>query len=467
VSDALFYTVPERIDLCHRGNDAALSKRRHLSGVPVQYKYGGTNWGLFPGSQTVGDHFQSYNAIRDLLPNYGSGLISMITRRHFIRNGSIAAASFLAGQSRAWVDGATNDLLASRVLLVYNTSSKDGLAVADYYKANRPGMLGVDTLAVTADTTEQTTSANMISQIRTPIYDFIANSPHPKYYVIMCRGLSSRVWDSGLPIASVDYLIGRSDHNLANSVGAEYHQGGGVNYYNTSFAPGSYAGTPILVTRMDMGSLSTTKAYIQKIKTMYDAMPSPSVIVSANSARLGGSNYLMDEVRNPAYSLFFPISKNYSDLANASYSNVPLARRLYIFGTAGTNAHLTSGADVTGYESWGVNGGMSSTYPNNRSLFFTGKSNWYLVKTFESYNGIIGSDHGNFEQWFSPTTGSGWHYSRTPIGMACHTDEPSISGVEGSMYMCNWEAGLLFSECAWSSRKTKYFMAVGDPLVKR
>jgi hypothetical protein len=35
------------------------------------------------------------------------------------------------------------------------------------------------------------------------------------------------------------------------------------------------------------------------------------------------------------------------------------------------------------------------------------------------------------------------------------------------MYMCNWEAGLLFSECAWSSRRTKYFMAVGDPLVKR
>jgi hypothetical protein len=388
----------------------------------------------------------------------------MITRRHFIRNGTIASASFLAPKSSASVDA---NLLPSRVLLVYNISSKDGLAVADYYKANRPGMSGVDTFGVTADTTEKTTFANMISQIRRPIYDFIASSPYQKYYVIMCRGLPSRVWDGELAIASVDYLIGRSEPNLASPVGVEYSQGGGVNYYNTSFAPGSYAGTPILVTRMDMGTLSTTKAYIQKIKTMHDAMPSPNVIVSANSAGLGGSNYLMDEVRNPGYRPFFPIAKDHSDLASASYSEVPLARRLYIFGIAGTNAHLTGGTDVTGYESWGVNGGMSSPYPNNRSLFFTGKSSWYLVKTIESYNGIVGSDHGNFEQWFSPNTAGGWQYSRTPIGMACHTDEPSVGGVEGSMYMCNWEAGLIFSECAWSSRKTKYFMAVGDPLVKR
>ena len=391
----------------------------------------------------------------------------MITRRHFIRNGAIAASLLSAEKSRAWADDANTNLLASRVLLVYNTSSKDGPAVADYYKANRPGMSGVDTLAVTADTTEKTTSANMISQIRTPIYEFIASSSHPKYYVVMCRGLPSRVWDNGVPIASVDYLIGRSDPNLANPVGAEYHQGGGVNYYNTSFASGSYAGTAILVTRMDMGSLVATRAYIQKIKTMYDAMSPPSVIVSANSAGLGGSNYLMDEVRNPAYGSFFPVAKDDSDLASASYSNVPRERRLYIFGIAGTKSHLTRAADVLGYESWGANGGMSSTYPNDLSLSFIGKSNWYLVKTIESYNGIIASGHGNFEQWFNARAGGGWNYSRTPIGMACHTDEPSLGGVEGTMYMCNWEAGLLFSECAWSSRKTKHFMAVGDPLVKR
>ena len=400
-------------------------------------------------------------------PTHESDFLSMITRRHFLRSGAIAAAALSSKTTASWAEEANANVLVTRVLLVYNTSSKDGLEVAEFYKGNRPGMSGVDTLGVTADTTEKTTSANVISQIRTPIYDFIANAAHPKYYVIMCRGLPSRVWDNELPLASVDYLIARSDPNLANPVGAEYQQGGGVNYYNASFAPGSYPGTRVLVTRMDMGTLSTTKAYIQKIKTMYEAMPSPDVVVSANSAGLGGSNYLLDEVRNKAYGSAFPVAKDQSDLANRSYSNVPLARRLYIFGIAGVNPHLASGADVTGYECWGANGGMSATYPNDRSIFFTGKSNWYLVKTIESYNGIVGSDHGTFEKWFSPNTAGGWQYSRTPIGMACHTDEPSLGGVEGSMYMCNWEAGLLFSECAWSSRRTKYFMAVGDPLVKR
>lgn len=391
----------------------------------------------------------------------------MFTRRQFIRNGIITAGSFSATQSLAGGDDAKINSAASRVLLVYNISSKDGAEIANYYKKNRPGMSAVDTLAVTADKTEKTTFANVISQIRTPIYDFIAKSPHPKYYVIMCRGLASRVWENNSPVASVDYLIGRSDSNPANPVGIEYQQGGGVNYYNKPFAPGAYAGTPILVTRMDMGSLEATRAYIQKIKSMYEAMSPSNVIVSADTAGLGGSNYFFDEVRNPAYSSIFQIAKSNSDLASASYSNVPAARRLYISGVAGTDAHLSRGGNVLGYESWGSNGGMPLTYPNDRTVVFTGKSNWYLVKTVESWNGIVGSGQGNFEQWFSGTTGGGWHYTRTPIGMVCHTDEPLVSGVEGSMYMCNWEAGLLFSDCAWSSRRTKFFMAVGDPLVKR
>jgi hypothetical protein len=389
---------------------------------------------------------------------------TMITRRRFIRNGTLAAASLSAQKSTAWVDAMR---LVSRVLLVYNSAAKDSLAVANYYKANRPRMSGVDTLPVTADTTETTTFANMNSQIREPIYKFVAGSPYPKCYVIMCRGLPSRVSENGSAVASVDYLIARSDPNLANTVGAEYQQGGGVTYYNRSFAPELFPGTPILVTRMDMGSLSATEAYIKKVQTMHDAMPSPDVIVSAASAGLGGSNYLMDEVRNPGYRSLFPIQTDYSDLGNASYSDVPEARRLYVSGIAGTDAHLRSGADILGYESWGTNGGMSSAYPNDRSLMFTGKSNWYLVKTFESWNGIIGSGQGNFEKWFHPFTAGGRNYSLTPIGMVCHTDEPTVGGVEGSMYMCNWEAGLLFCECAWSSRNTRYFMAVGDPLVKK
>jgi len=390
--------------------------------------------------------------------------VTMITRRRFIRNGALAVGSLSAQQATA-ADAIVSERLASRVLVVYNTAADDGTAVANYYRMNRPGMSGVDTLAVRADTTETTTFANVISQVRTPIYEFVAGSPFPKYYVIMCRGLPSRVWENGSAVASVDYLIARCDPNLVKPVEAEYQQGDGANYYNGSFVPDLFPGTSFLVTRMDMGSLSATEAYIRKIKTVHDAMRFPGIIISASSAGLGGSNYLLDEVRNPGYHSLFPIQTDYSDLG--TYANVPSARRKYISGITNTDAHLTSGADILGYESWGTNGGMSSAYPNDQSLIFTGNSNWYLVKTFESWNGIIGSTQGNFDKWFHPSTAGGWKYSRTPIGMVCHTDEPTVGGVEGSMYMCNWEAGLLFSECAWSSRNTKYFMAVGDPLVRR
>src|SRR5215470_15018768 len=98
----------------------------------------------------------------------------MITRRQFIRNATLAAVSLPAQKSKAIDNGNLDG--SSRVLLVYNAAAQDGLEVANYYKANRPGMSEVDTLAITADTTEQTSFARMISQIRTPIYEFVANS---------------------------------------------------------------------------------------------------------------------------------------------------------------------------------------------------------------------------------------------------------------------------------------------------
>lgn len=73
---------------------------------------------------------------------------------------------------------------------------------------------------------------------------------------------------------------------------------------------------------------------------------------------------------------------------------------------------------------WGVHGGLPGTYPYDGTISFGGKSNWWLVKTIESYNGIINSGQGNFEGFFNPSCAGGFLYSRTPIGMVCHTDEP-------------------------------------------
>jgi len=388
----------------------------------------------------------------------------MVSRRDFIRIGcAVASAPCLAHPVRAATrDGASailNDSLVDRVLVVYNTNSSDARAIKDYYVANRPGMSRVDTLGVAADTTEQTTPANLASQIRAPIYDFLASSPNKKHHVIMCRGFSSRVWSGGNAYASVDYLLARAEPNLSTAVGREYN--GKVNF-QLSYEPATYPGTTFLVTRLDMGSLAATRAYINKLKRVSNAMSAPNVVVSAQNAGLGGTNYLLDEFRDVAYQASAPIVANDENYLNA-ITSVALGRLTY----TRTSPNVKRGMDVLGYETWGVHGGLPGTYPYDGTISFGGKSNWWLVKTIESYNGIINSGQGNFEGFFNSRCAGGFLYSRTPIGMVCHTDEPLLGGIEGPQYLVNWEKGLLFSECAWSSRNTPFFMAVGDPLVTR
>jgi hypothetical protein len=53
---------------------------------------------------------------------------TMITRRRFIRNGILAAASLSAQKSTAWAYAENTDPLVSPVLLVYNIAAKDGVA---------------------------------------------------------------------------------------------------------------------------------------------------------------------------------------------------------------------------------------------------------------------------------------------------------------------------------------------------
>ncbi|MGJ4888947.1 hypothetical protein ACQR1Y_12175 [Bradyrhizobium sp. HKCCYLRH3099] len=370
---------------------------------------------------------------------------------------------FLLGKPQA------TDINVRRTLVVYNTASTDGLAVANYYVANRPGMATVDVLGVTADTTEVTTSANMQSQIRTPIRNWLAANPSPaKRYIVMCRGLPSRVHDAG-NTSSVDYMLARSDPNMANAVGTEYAQLGSF-YFTlraTPFDPASFPGTSFLVTRMDMGgSLAATKAYIDKIKAMYNAMPVPAVLVSAKAASLGGSNYWLDDCRDPAYSAAFNASYPYQQFYSL-YGFTSPPKMNYQFGlTSDPQAPFSPCADVTAYMGWGTHASLPSNYAyNGTSLVFTGKSSWYIVTTVESFSGIISSGQGNFETWFKDTAVGGAAYSRTPIGMGCTTDEPTTGGIMRSNAYANWEEGLPLADCLWSGRATPYFMAVGDPLV--
>ena len=72
----------------------------------------------------------------------------------------------------------------------------------------------------------------------------------------------------------------------------------------------------------------------------------------------------------------------------------------------------------------------------------------------------------NFVQWFSSNAFGGTNYSNTPIGAVTHVEEPSLGGVENSStYFGLWAANKNLAICAWNSRQTQYFQAIGDPLV--
>ncbi len=75
---------------------------------------------------------------------------------------------------------------------------------------------------------------------------------------------------------------------------------------------------------------------------------------------------------------------------------------------------------------------------------------------------------GTFIEWFSASAFGGTSHANTPVGAVTYVDEPQLERInDPSTYFDHWASGKRFSVAAWHSRKTPFFMAVGDPLVTR
>lgn len=100
---------------------------------------------------------------------------------------------------------------------------------------------------------------------------------------------------------------------------------------------------------------------------------------------------------------------------------------------------------------------------------WTNKSGWWLIETIESANGQrYYGGLGLFLKWFSTNAFGGMNYSNTPVGAVTHVDEPLLSGAnDARTYFNMWTRGENFANCAWQSRNTRFFQAVGDPFVTR
>ncbi len=341
---------------------------------------------------------------------------------------------------------------ADKVLVVYNVNSAESMEIAAYYLANRPEFSTANVLGVATDDAEGVAQDVFSSTIRQPIVNWMqANPAKPIYYIVLLRGIPSRVWGT----SSVDYQMGSALSDLGIRSGAVYG-----NSAEKPYVPAAYPGTTALVTHLNMGSQEATIAYIDKLKAMYLAMPTPNVVISASASGRAGTHYLFDEAQG-----FYGYSVLMGDANQLTSEGVAGSRITY--SPQSTADHIWTGANVLGYETWGANGGLGGDYANDGKVMFTGASSWYLIKTLESFNGQWYTGQGNFADWFSSNAFGGVNYSNTPAGATSHVEEPLLSGVASGAYLADWEKGLLFAEAAWDSRNTPYFMAVGDPLIVR
>jgi hypothetical protein len=184
------------------------------------------------------------------------------------------------------------------------------------------------------------------------------------------------------------------------------------------------------------------------------------LVISANSGGHGNTNYYFDD----GGAVFFCTNGAAGVLATGASTNAVT----YVSPTGG---HVYSGTDVAGFASWGVHGfnETNAAYATNGTIVFTGDSGWYIIQTAESFNGQrCDPGQGTFLKWFSANAFGGTNYASTPIGAVSHVEEPYIACLNDPYcYFGLWAQNKNFAICAWDSRRTCFFQAVGDPFVKR
>lgn len=325
------------------------------------------------------------------------------------------------------------------LLLIYNTNSVDSAVVKDYYLAHRPMVTGANVLGITC-TTNETFLTNEYATVFAPqIQNWLSLNPTKRpQYVILFPTIPSRVnWYSNEP-PNMYWITGRT---------------ASVQYRLHTFTPGWRP----FVASINMGGTNDCRAYIDKLKDFGATNQPGQLLISARRSGYGNVNYVFDS-KIPG-----GLTPAYRALVGATNAGVPLANVLYeatphIVGTA---------TNVAGYLCHGQHAEMGGDYARNGMVKFAGDSRWYIIETIESFNGQrLQEEQGTFIDWFSVGAFGGGNYSHTPVGAVTHVDEPGGAANDAYYYFNLWARGKNFGMCAWQSRRTPYFQAVGDPFVQ-
>ena len=247
-----------------------------------------------------------------------------------------------------------------------------------------------------------------------------------------------------------------------------------------------------------MGFWDATNDCIHYIDKVAAFGTNGTLVISASAGRYANTNYLLDDIRHGEG--YGPVYSNRTDVDYSSYGSVvwsatnglyaagvPSSAIVFSNGTelclesdASSNCvrnttlpHPNGATNLAGYMCWGGHSSLGGDYPRDGTLVWGTNCAWWIIETLESSNGDrrgVGVA-GTFQQWFSDE-GFGaqtyTHYENTPVGAVTHTDEPLLTGMEdASVYFGLWASGKTFAICAWKSRRTPFFQAVGDPFVRR
>lgn len=334
------------------------------------------------------------------------------------------------------------------VLIVFNSLSSDSIAVKNHYLLKRPPLTAANLKPIACDVGEFVSDSAGLpqsklkckAQILDPIVQWYTDNPtkHPRY-IILCYDIPTRV--SGFPLfPSTSETFGSISYRLRESI----------------------LGWKPFVNHLNAGSLIDCKKYIDKLETM--AGSPGDLFISANYPN---AEYVVDDVTwNPMHAAITPGANAEQTLRNSFQVNPSDIT----YAPKGT-PFITSAANVTGYLTWGYWGNFNGNFALDGTVSFSGDSDWYIMKTIESYSGWRGvqsPDQSNFWHWFSANAFGGSNYSRTAVGAICSTEEPYGSlFLGGGDFLGQWAARKPFAICAWSSVLPIWVQVVGDPFVKR
>jgi hypothetical protein len=367
--------------------------------------------------------------------------------------------------------------VAQDLLLVYNPSTADGSNVFAYYLANRTMVTNANTLALTnCPPNFSITRTNFTNYVKGPLASWLNANPtkRPQYMVLF---------------VDVPVRINIDTTNFSYAGGANADNSVSYEIYSTS------VGIPPFITHINMrdpeGSIRTAAPCTNYINKLHDfATNSPGkLLISAAAGRYAGTNYVLDDVHHggsyltngsgdtDAGQTFTYLTTAVTNLLESGASTAAI---LYTNGwdetTNGTlfvGPHFTNTANVGAYVCWGAHSALYNQYALGYTtdgsvlVNWHGWSGWWLIDTIESFNGQPGGGQGDYWMWFSTNAFGSTNYENTPVGAITHTDEPHDLLNLPYPYLGLWATGKNFAICAWNTRRTPYFQAVGDPFVTR